>query len=437
MALVLVIVIGVLTFWACFNPFVGMLGLLGVNLINPGELFPLIGSLHVERIMVIVVFISAIMRNKLQVPPISRRMLAFWAAMFIAVPLAFWPGGAFSKSLDFGRIVLYHFLVLNLITSVDRFRTFLRVYVCLIGWVALTTLWGYAHGSFDANALRNGLERAQGLTSSGGDPNSLGVTLVSALPLMLLVAFKGKGTERLLAFAFSGIAVTAVVLTGSRTAIFTSAILILAFIATQRHRFMYVLVLIPVLALIWTLMPQQYKDRYVAASDVATGNAQDESYLNRIRAWKAGGNMFLNNPLTGVGPGQFPNASGSEFWQGRVKLWLQPHNLYVQLGAELGLVGIVTWLLFITSVLKTNLSLRKVLASQPELPAVFRFFPQACLFSLLALLVSGYSGHLLYRNTWFELAALTAACQLISAVAIVERDVAIEPSLDSASAEAS
>lgn len=417
MAFVLLILIAILTVWACFNPFVGMVGLLGVNIINPGELYPLIGALHVERVMVLVVLASSVLRIKFQFPRITRTVLIFWGAMFASVPLAFWPGGAFEKSWDFFRIVVYHVLVLNLLTTVQRFRLFVRAFVCLIGWIAGTTLWGYAHGSFDVHALRNGLERAQGLTSSGGDPNTLASTLVSSLPLMLLLAFKGEGKERLVAFALAGMALTAVVLTGSRTAIFTGLLLAIVFVLTHKQRFLYVLLLIPVLATTWVVMPQQLKDRYVETTDVATGKEKDLSYLNRLRAWRAGGAMFLSNPLTGVGTGQFANANGSEFWQGQRKLWLQPHSLYVQLAAELGLVGIICWLLFLSTTLRTNYALRNEFRNRDDLPGVVRFFPNACFYSYLALLIAGYAGHSLYRSTWFELAALVGACQLVSAIA--------------------
>jgi O-antigen ligase len=134
---------------------------------------------------------------------------------------------------------------------------------------------------------------------------------------------------------------------------------------------------------------------------------QDLSYINRVYAWKAGWKMFEHNPLTGIGLFNFPDANGAKYWPepGR-KVWLQPHSLYVQTAAELGLVGIAAFGWFLWSLYQLNRKIRQ--NAKGRYPKWVQYYPTACNFSLFVLLFTGYSSHSLYRSTWYLLAAMTA-----------------------------
>jgi len=56
----------------------------------------------------------------------------------------------------------------------------------------------------------------------------------------------------------------------------------------------------------------------------------DESNRNRLQLWSAAWELIVSNPLMGVGPGQFPEASG---------LGVFPHNGFLSILAEFGLLG--------------------------------------------------------------------------------------------------
>src|SRR5678815_3555338 len=81
-------------------------------------------------------------------------------------------------------------------------------------------------------------------------------------------------------------------------------------------------------------------------------NRTDET--GRVQIWKRGIGYMLSNPLLGVGAGNFPAAEGllSPFAQrqqfGVGVRWSAAHNTLVQVGAELGVVGLV---LFVALVL--------------------------------------------------------------------------------------
>jgi O-antigen ligase len=184
----------------------------------------------------------------------------------------------------------------------------------------------------------------------------------------------------------------------------------IAFTLTRRKAILIAPVMAILVAGIWTAMPAEYKTRYTTVEDLK----HDESYQNRIISWKSGWHMFEDYPLTGVGIGNFPYANGEKYWpiKNGVRVWLQPHSLYVQLIAETGLLGAISWLTLVFSMMWTCWRIRKQ-SRDTDLPGWMKHFPAAVLFSILGLLICGYSAHLLYRHTWYELAAMTAAMALI------------------------
>jgi O-antigen ligase len=398
------------------NPFWGLIGLLFITMTNPGELFSVLALLRVERLFVLLVFVSWLMHEKITLPDISRKVLVFWGAMFISIPFAFYKMGALWGFLDFFPVILYHLMIINLVNTADKFRILITTYVSLIGWNSIGALWGYAHGDVYARAARHGLERATALTSFGDDPNSLGVKLVAAIPIIVLLMSQGKTRYRLVGFIVLCATVSALLLTGSRGSFAAMVILVLAFLFTSKKGFMLLPVAVVICAVSWSLIPQKLKDRYLTVTEVIDTNQDemDESYLSRVYAREAGWAMFKDYPIFGVGAGVFKTASGAEYWPGPGrKRWLKPHNLYIQVLAELGIVGTIAWCVFFYTLVKVTLACKRLFAARDDIDPLFRLFPKACLFSIFVVLVNGYSTHTLYSGPWYFLAAISGALWLI------------------------
>jgi O-antigen ligase len=391
------------------NPFWGVVGLMCVTMINPGELNPIFAALRMEKIFVAVVLLSWIVHEKAVLPPISKKLVAFWFAMILGIPFAFWPGGAFDGTVAFFTVVLYHVMMINMINTQERFRAIITVYVALVGWIAGGAIWGYLHGEVNAGGAAHGLERAQGLTSSAGDPNSLGVRMVVAMPLMALLLFQGNKKQKLFGGLVLAMSMFTVALTGSRGSMLTMLVLFATFMFTRKKGLLLAPVAALLMATAWIALPQATKDRYLEIKDVVKDENLDESYLLRKYCREAGWNMFLDHPITGVGAGVFKYANGGQYWPvpGK-KHWLQAHNTYIQLLADMGLVGTVVWLIFFSSLLKITWELRAYFRTR-DVPGVFRYYPVACLFSIFVMLVNGYSTHQLYSGAWYFLAALSGA----------------------------
>ena len=399
----------IITIYSLSNPFVGLLGLLAADMLRPGELYPSLAVFHIERLLAVVLMVSVLFhRQRLAWPPITKSLLIFWGALFISVPLSIWRTDALSNAISFGRIIIYHVLVVNLVTTERRYRAFLLVYAALIGWLAATSLYGLSHGLMYHGS--ESVERAEALNSFGGNPNSLGISMVVSIPLVFLLLAKGSGIGRLVSMAVVVAAIATTIYTGSRTSYLALAFLVLAAPLLRRKRLFYLPVAVLVISIIWMVTPQNYKDRVLSVES----RNKDLSYINRLKAWEGGWRMFVDNPVTGVGVGEFAAANGMKYWPDPAnRVWLNAHSLYFQCLGELGLVGVISFLYFLYRFFRLNGELARRFDADQSWASCVRNFPVACNLILLVLLFAGYSGHDLYRSTWYMMAGLAGALQLM------------------------
>ena len=406
---VVLLVIVALAIWGISRPFMGLLGLVVVYVIQPGEIYPVLAPLHLERSLAVFVLGSFFFhKNRFHFPPVTKWFLAFYGAMIVSIPLAFWRGNSILFCISFLEIVVYHLLIVSLLSLEDRFNKFIVTFVALMGWLAGTSIFLYLTG---VRIFTMGIERAEGLTSSGGDPNSLGITLVSAMPLEFLLMLKGNTKwTRLLGLSVFGVSLWVIISTGSRTSFFAFGLCLLLLVFADLKKRAKFLPLVVVLApLLWLVIPQQYKTRYETVDNLKT----DDSYQNRVLSWEGGVQMFLHNPVTGIGPDNYTAANGDQYWPELPRHFLDAHSLFFKLIGELGLVGVVTFVGYLFNLFRLNARLLRNQAERAQ-GVILQKFPLYCNLSLIILLFAGYSGHNLYRNTWYMLGAMSAAAGLMT-----------------------
>jgi O-antigen ligase len=407
LAILVMMLVTYLTLRGFSEPFMALLALLTVYITQPGELFPLLGYLHVERVLLIFVIISFVVNGRrLCFPTQTKAFFGFYAAMIVAVPLSFWVSNSVHACQSFIETAIIHLLIVALLLTEGQVKKFLIVWTGLTAWLGAGALYEYHAG---VHQFAMGIERAEGLTSSGGDPNTLAITMVVGMPLCFLLMSKGneKGV-RIFGLISLGIELVTVINTGSRTAFLAFIFFLLMLLFQEKKNLKFLPVLIVAAPLFWLVIPQQYRTRY---QSIETRN-QDESYTNRILSWEGGKQMFLHNPLTGVGPGNYAYANGMRYWPGYPRHWLDAHSLYFKLIGELGSVGVLAFGSYVILLIQLNRRLSKQLKNL-NYSIVIRKFPMYCNLSIFLLLFTGYSAHNLYRPTWFMLGAVSASIGLL------------------------
>jgi O-antigen ligase len=407
LAFIVFAVVLILMYKGLSDPFLALLAFVVVYELQPGELYPALSALHLERVLVFYVLAVFVMKRvKLRFPPITRKLLWFYAVMVLSSFFAFWRANSFAFDFTFFEILIYHVLLVAMLTSEERIRKYLLLYTGLIAWIGLSSLYNYHHG---VRVFTMNIERAEGLTSAGGDPDTMAQTMILAMPIALI--FLGQGASKWLkiyALGIFTIFLFTIIDTGSRTAILAFVLFVMLAIVHKPQNLKYLPLVLVALPLLWLAIPQQYKARY----ETITTRDEDASYTNRLLSWQGGLQMFLHNPITGIGPDDYTVANGTKYWPEKPRHWLNAHSLYFKLLGELGVLGILTFAAFIIAVIRQNWKLARHYQDKFADPIAQRF-PAACSQCYYLLFFCGYASHNLYRANWYTLAAVTASLALL------------------------
>lgn len=127
----------------------------------------------------------------------------------------------------------------------------------------------------------------------------------------------------------------------------------------------------------------------------------------RVQLWERGMGYMTTHPVFGVGAGGFPTAEGElspesrdAAAHGRGLKWSEPHNSFVQAGAELGVPGLLFFLGMLWSAVR---GLRRV---------EDRGLAPALVASVAAFAVGGFFLSLAYKEMLYALIALAVAARL-------------------------
>ncbi|HTU49321.1 MAG TPA: O-antigen ligase family protein [Acidobacteriaceae bacterium] len=418
MEFVVVLVVFVLAMIGLTRPYIGLLALLIVMDLDPGELYPQLAPLHLERVTASLLLIAFLVNGgKFRFPKPTRWFLAFYGAMIVSIPLAFWRANSVASCIWFLETVALVLFITALLTTEERIRWFLLTYVVLVDWLGGSALWNYEHGIW---LVTMHIERAIGITNSAGDPDSLAITLLLTIPLCLALMVRSNPMwMRVVAAASIGVYLVTIVDTGSRAAASGVLFLILLVLFRKPKNLFFLPVLVALAPLVWIVIPQQYKARYETVDHLKS----DESYQNRILSWEGGIAMFESNPITGIGPGNYTDANGEKYWPGNGrKTFLNAHSLYFKLLGELGLIGVFTFGGYLICVFRLNFRVRKELLAH-ETSSFLRTLPAMFNIILCLLLFDGYAAHNLYRDNWYIVGAMVACVSLLP---VLQQEVTVK-----------
>lgn len=190
-----------------------------------------------------------------------------------------------------------------------------------------------------------------------GDPNFFAQVLVMLVPLALLTAKAEKTLQgRSLALLSAGLVTAAAVLTYSRGGALALACVLALCLVSLRVRLRKVALgggLVALLGLL--LVPAGFTRRLSTLEQILPGSEEvlrpDSSFQKRRLLVGAAWRMFLDHPVLGVGAGNYTVhfeeyasdlGSASRDYEDPGEPHY-PHNLYLEVGAETGLVGLLAF----------------------------------------------------------------------------------------------
>jgi len=226
------------------------------------------------------------------------------------------------------------FLVTNVVDDVHRAQQLLTVFAASSIIPAVGALWSYAHGQHLVEGTR------AAWLGTFGDPNDLAYHLATGIAVALAARqLERSRSMRLLWAGGIGMMLIAILFTQSRGGLITTGVVLaLYMLQSLRHR-RGIIPIVGVVILAALVAPSATWQR----AGTTLAYEDDASALGRIDAWNTGRNIFAEQPLAGVGLGTFVVA-WAEYAPGDAGPARAPHNTFVQVLAETGLVGLVLFL---------------------------------------------------------------------------------------------
>lgn len=251
---------------------------------------------------------------------------------------------------------------------------------------ALAIILFVAYNGFDLGNLA-GSESRNTLDALGMHANDFGMLLGSsfALLLFLLPAVSG-GLAIAALLACLGCLLLGLLLTFSRGGFALAAFAVLAFALLQRQpRILFLTALFAMIGL--ALAPEAFWDRIsIGAGEsldsILSGSRQDMLTAGRVWLWSHLLPEFWKSPLWGSGVG---STAWSELVKSGVVFYNHPHNLYLRILLDVGVLGMALFVLFFTYLFRR---LRQA-AHAPATPPLFAALARGTMVALACVLVAG------------------------------------------------
>lgn len=347
----------------------------------------------------------------------AKRYLLFCLIIVIGIPFAYHRRAAFeSFFLEYTSNILFFVVLVCQVTSLQRLKSLAWV-ICL-GTAFYGIVGALPHSTGDTR-----LQIGAGMF----DPNDTAYVLVSFFPLCFyFIRFNEGALKRLVAIVAIGGAVTTILLTGSRGGILAfGAVLLIIFLTRVAGVGKGTKVLLALLLAAAALLLGSRIDveRYLTLTDLSS-DYNLSSPGGRMELWQAAIVLSLTNPLTGVGIDCFPWAhylarldAGDTY-----RVYHAAHNSFLQVAAEVGLIGFAVYMLIIVRGLQTfsrtsRMQSQAGSAESRQLGALGGYM----LLGFVGLLVAGLfltHGYSVFLTLYFGLAAVVERLQAAQTAAV-------------------
>lgn len=402
---------------------------------NFSDLFTEKGLPSINKPLVGIVIFSIFANLVLRTGKISSRpsitrieiaLLAYCLTVFASSMVAINQSKSFISILDLMKDIAVGFCVYFTLDTRKKLKNGAKV---LLYSVAFVSVLGAIHTLVNSNLTFWGLARdsAFGQLSDSGDlryggpiaeANVWGQVLVAIVPIALYrIAMEHDLLSRLLPTAAGFFILLAMLFTQSRGAFLALIIILILIAIDMRIKSTTLLGLAIIGLLLLFIVPSRYTERLkslttLLPSNQSAGQSMDESVEGRREKMLSGLAMFRANPFLGVG---FANYSDN-YWTYAGRLGLeasarnvgsqssarQPHSLYIEIMAETGIFGIISFLAFLGYMLHGLYQARmKNSADKTKTDKDWSAWITSLIMSMITFLVAGFFLHGIgFRFIW-------------------------------------
>lgn len=260
-----------------------------------------------------------------------------WALAFVLWSWAsvFWslePEATISRAFTYTQLLIVAWLICQLYVQGQRLKALMWAYVLGAWFSVLGTFWSYVQGT--EVAFRR-------YAAEGFDPNDLSFYLNTAIVMASYLGVRSSNfLTGLISWSFIPFASATVLLTASRSGALGMAMaLVFVLLALNKQERRWRALRLALLGLggylLATLVPQYSFMRLFSISEELSSGTLN----HRTVIWHAGLEVFADYPLLGTGAGTFRFAV-----RPYLGLDAAPHNVFLAVAVEGGVIGLLLWL---------------------------------------------------------------------------------------------
>jgi O-antigen ligase len=369
-----------------------------VFMTRPGEMYPALAPFRIEFLLGGSISFLTLIKNKYRFGTLSipRSRLNLDFALFLgAIAISFFLSSCKTCTVDrFEHMIklgIFYLLIILIVDSKKRLEIFFWTFIVLITRIAIDVTAGFYGGEA---VYKSGVMRATSQNSIADNFNGIAITLNTAFPFVyyLFLHYRSPWKKAVLGMILSLFVVT-LLLTGSRGGLLGFFALLGCIWWMSRYKVFLAAAIVVFSVVGWFSISEGRQRRYASIFD----SSMDASSQGRVDAWRDGMLLLLERPLTGVGASGFLQARVDKFG-----VYLNPHSLYIQVFAELGIIGgFIFFFMFLRDIIRINLRVIRDVKTRGSPHALLVPFARATIIACLSLLVTGVFAHSTYRYTWY------------------------------------
>jgi putative inorganic carbon (hco3(-)) transporter len=358
-------------------------------------------------------------------------LMAYVGLAGLSMVLGMDPQRSIDPFIDLIKLVIVYFVVTRIVNTEARLGAFIWTLLILNLKLAQHHIRGFqkdvAYLGIET-AINRGPNVGIGFLGNSGD---FGVAMCVVLPIAFFVLW---GERHRLLKALAGMSILtfagAIYATGSRGAFVgaLAAAIVIWLKMPRKVLALAVAALIGVAAL--NLAPDAYWTKMETIFSSSDSQDADANVRVRFDLWRAGVKMAADNPLTGVGIGNFqiawrevyrPDPSESLLFQGAIgdayKVYVSsPHNMFIQALSELGIFGLLLILLSFLNAFLRHRELRRKADDREEGNRFPVYVSHGLDAALVGLAVSGSFLTVLYYPHLWLLLGLSVAVNNVAVI---------------------
>lgn len=377
--------------------------------LRPHQMYEALSGLPLAQIAIIGLLISFFLEGRSLKNSAFQNVLItgflFW--LFVSYTFAFNQELAWQPLIDFSKLVIIYFLLINTIN--DKEKLYIFTVVLLLIFLKQTQFmvrYLFTHGF---QVPRTGLYGGAGPLQNPGDIGTALVTFFGISYFLIKADLRivfGWFKMRWIHIACAASSIIAIFATNSRGPALALAICIIFLWFKGKKKVMGIVGLATVAMTFFLIISGENLDRFKG-----TGTEQDTTGQSRLELWNAGLRMASENPFTGVGANNFVYVNTNTYYS---EYHLVQHNTFVQAVSELGYPGLILFIMMILICFYNQIALRKNLKENGIEDTFLYSMSYGLDLGLIGFIVAGFFVSVLYYPFFWMLLILSVSLLDIS-----------------------